>query len=74
MSPVEAIFVPFPPKTGTNLLHPLPLSIVERVQTGFLRTTCCHPSLLLVRRQSRKLLASDDLSVVVSSGFTPTSA
>ena len=25
MSPVGAIFVPFPPKTGTNMLHPLPL-------------------------------------------------
>ena len=24
MSPVGAIFVPFPPKTGTNMLHPLP--------------------------------------------------
>ena len=24
MSPVGAIFVPFPPKTGTNLLHPRP--------------------------------------------------
>ena len=33
MSPVGAIFVPFPLKTGTNLLHPLPLSIVERVNT-----------------------------------------
>ena len=26
MSPVGAIFVPFPPKTGTNMLHPLPQS------------------------------------------------
>ena len=34
MSPVGAIFVPFPLKTGTNLLHPLPLSIVERVFRG----------------------------------------
>ena len=24
MSPVGSIFVPFPPKTGTNLLHPRP--------------------------------------------------
>ena len=24
MSPVGAVFVPFPPKTGTNLLHPRP--------------------------------------------------
>ena len=32
MSPVGAIFVPFPLKTGTNVLHPLPLSIVERVK------------------------------------------
>ena len=24
MSPVGAIFVPFPPKTGTNMLHPRP--------------------------------------------------
>ena len=34
MSPVGAIFVPFPLKTGTNLLHPLPPSIVERVAMG----------------------------------------
>ena len=34
MSPVEAIFVPFPPKTGTNLLHPLPPPIVERVSSA----------------------------------------
>ena len=31
MSSVEAIFVPFPPKTGTNLLHHRPPPIVERV-------------------------------------------
>ena len=31
MSPVEAIFVPFPLKTGTKLLHPLPHSTIERV-------------------------------------------
>ena len=32
MSPLRAIFVPFPPKTRTNLLHPLPPPpIVERV-------------------------------------------
>ena len=31
MSPVGAIFVPFPFKTGKKLLHPLPPSIVERV-------------------------------------------
>ena len=24
MSPIEAIFVPFPPTTGKNMLHPLP--------------------------------------------------
>ena len=35
MSPVGAIFVLFPPKTGTNLLHPRPLSIVERVVHQF---------------------------------------
>ena len=29
--PGRGYFVPFPLKTGTNLLHPLPLSIVERV-------------------------------------------
>ena len=34
MYPVGAIFVPFPPKTGTKLLHlPLPPPIVERVKT-----------------------------------------
>ena len=31
MSPVGTIFVPFPPKTGTNMLHPLPHPIVELV-------------------------------------------
>ena len=31
MSPVGAIFVPFPPQTGTNMLHPLPPPIVELV-------------------------------------------
>ena len=31
MSPVGAIFMPFPTKTGTNLLHPLPSPIVELV-------------------------------------------
>ena len=31
MYPVGAIFVPFPLKTGTHLLHPLPPSIVERI-------------------------------------------
>ena len=30
-APVGAIFEPFPPKTGTNLLHPRPSPIVERV-------------------------------------------
>ena len=29
MSPVGAIFVPFPPKSGTNMLHPLSPPIVE---------------------------------------------
>ena len=27
MSPVGAIFVPFPPKTGTNMIHPPPQSL-----------------------------------------------
>ena len=31
MSPVGTIFVPFPTKTGTNSLHPLPPPIVELV-------------------------------------------
>ena len=35
MFPVGAIFVPFPPKTGTNLLHPRPLPpIVEQLPVG----------------------------------------
>ena len=34
MSPVGAIFVPFPPKTGTNMLHPRPPPIVELVSLG----------------------------------------
>ena len=32
MSPVGAIFVSFPPKTGTNMLHPRSPSIVELVR------------------------------------------
>ena len=32
MSPVGAIFVPFPTKTGTNLVHPLPSPLVELVE------------------------------------------
>ena len=31
ISPVGTIFVPSPPKTGTNLLHPRPSPIVEQV-------------------------------------------
>ena len=31
MSPVGAVFVPFPPKPGTNMLHTLPPPIVELV-------------------------------------------
>ena len=31
MSPVGAVFVPSPLKTGANLLHPLPPPIVERL-------------------------------------------
>ena len=31
MFPVGAIFVPFPPKTGTKMLHPRPPAIVELV-------------------------------------------
>ena len=29
MSPVGATFVPFPTKTGTNLLHPLPPQLLN---------------------------------------------
>ena len=39
MSPVGTIFVPFPPKTGTNMLHPLHPPIVELV---------CNPSFLCI--------------------------
>ena len=28
MSPAGAIFVPFPPKTGTNMLHPRPPPLI----------------------------------------------
>ena len=35
MSPVGAIFVSLLPKTGTNLLHPRPSPIVERVRFSF---------------------------------------
>ena len=38
MSPVGTIFVPFPPKTGTNMLHPLPHPIVELVAGIILST------------------------------------
>ena len=49
MSPVGVIFVPSPPKTGTNLLHHCPSPIVERV--SFLRSlsTGGPPSCLLAR-------------------------
>ena len=40
MSPVGAIFMPFPPKAGKNMLHPLPRPIVELV-TGVLES-CSH--------------------------------
>ena len=63
MSPVVAIFVPFPPKRGTNMLHPPPLPIVELVHrrmtsytraleiTGFesIETTLCTRRLLWAR-------------------------
>ena len=45
MSPVGAIFVPFPPKTGTNLLHPRPPPIVYRV---FLRSYAVVSSLFIL--------------------------
>ena len=32
MSPVGTIFVPFPPKTGTNIYIPAPPPIVELVE------------------------------------------
>ena len=41
MSPVGAIFIPFPPKTGTKLL-PLPPPIVERVAFVHLETRGGH--------------------------------
>ena len=39
MSPVGAIFVPSPPKTGTDLLHPRHPPIVERVISGSIPTS-----------------------------------
>ena len=45
MSPVGAIFVLSPPKTGTNLLHPRPPPIVERVTATPVATVqYCSPS------------------------------
>ena len=38
LSPVGAGFVPFPPKTGTNLLHLRPPPIVDRVSNHILKT------------------------------------
>ena len=35
MSPVGAIFVPFPPKTGTNMLHYLPPQSLNLFLTKF---------------------------------------
>ena len=48
MSPVGAIFVPFPPKTGTNMLHRRPPPIVELVvcsaQHFAMLLLACYPS------------------------------
>ena len=44
MSPLGAIFVPFPPKTGTNMLRPLPLQSLNLSNMWIpLRTSryCC---------------------------------
>ena len=49
MSPVGAIFVPFPPKTGGKLLHPRPSPIVERVPWVWSERTPGHPVRLLSR-------------------------
>ena len=46
MSPVGAIFVPFPPKTGTNMLHPRPPPIVELVLLPSGNPFKCHEEVL----------------------------
>ena len=48
MSPVGAIFVSFPPKEGTNLLHPRPPPIVERVGYPSNSTTKTAPGRHLI--------------------------
>ena len=48
MSPVGAIFVPFPPKTGTNMLHPRPLQSLNWSLTP-LGSCTSHEVLALVR-------------------------
>ena len=58
MSPIGAIFVPFPLKTGTSLLHPLPPSIVERVRP---KVTC--------EQKNRLYAVSDRLLVVLRELF-----
>ena len=47
MSPVGAIFMPFPHKTGTNMLHPRPPLIVELVNivhSFFVLRYACAPT------------------------------
>ena len=49
MSPVGAVFVPFPPKTRTNLLHPRPPPIVERVVSQIYLFGLAEPTSWLVK-------------------------
>ena len=46
MSPVEAIFVPFLPKTGTNLLHPPPPQSLNGSKGGEDKVELKHESTL----------------------------
>ena len=54
MSPVGAITVPFPPKTGKKLSHPRPLPIVER----------------LVEAPGQMRFSSKGLQITAVDGFT----
>ena len=53
MSPVGVIFVPFPPRTGTNVLHPLSPPIIELVfyPSAMVRWVCNSRDFVLCARE-----------------------
>ena len=75
MSPVGAIFVRFPPKTGTNLLHPRPhqslngsLITFDRQAFGVSVQCSCHPQPKAITRSTSTI----DIAFDQTSQATPT--